>query len=79
MALFGFDAIAGALGVPVVLVVLFLIWTAIWKGIALWKSGRNKQLVWFIVLFLVNTAGILEIIYLLFFQKQGAWARKKKK
>lgn len=49
---------------------VLLVWSAIWKGIALWKSGRNNQIVWFIVLFLINTAGILEIIYLLFFQKK---------
>lgn len=47
-----------------------MIWAAIWKGIALWKCGRNNQLAWFIVLLVLNTAGILEIIYLLFFQKK---------
>ncbi len=41
-----------------------LIWSAIWKGIALWKAARNGNLVWFIVLLVVNTAGILEIIYI---------------
>lgn len=47
-----------------------IIWEAIWKGIALWKSGRNSQLKWFIAIFLLNTVGILPIIYLKFFQKQ---------
>ena len=60
--------------------VLAVIWSSIWKGIALWKSGRNKQLAWFIVLLVVNTLGLLEIIYLAFFQKgkKTAVARKKK-
>jgi methionyl-tRNA synthetase len=40
------------------------------KGIALWKAGNQKQLGWFIALFILNTAGILPIIYLLFFQKK---------
>jgi hypothetical protein len=51
---------------------LFLIvtlWEAVWKGIALWKTGRNKQLAWFVCILIFNTAGILPIIYLLFFQK----------
>ncbi|MBW2999733.1 hypothetical protein KY339_03595 [Candidatus Woesearchaeota archaeon] len=47
-----------------------VIWAAIWKGIGLWKSGRNNQLAWFVVLFILNTAGILPIVYLLFFQKK---------
>lgn len=45
-------------------------WELIWKGIALWKCGRNKQLVWFIFILILNTVGILPIIYLLFFQKR---------
>lgn len=44
------------------------LWSLIWKGIALWKAGRNNQPAWFIVMLVLNTAGILEICYLLFFQ-----------
>ncbi len=47
-----------------------IVWSVIWKGLALWKCGRNNQLAWFIVLLVLNTAGILEIVYLLFFQKE---------
>jgi len=51
---------------------LFLIalvaWTMIWKGIALWHAGKHKQKGWFVVMFLLNTAGILPIIYLLGFK-----------
>lgn len=31
---------------------------------ALWKAARNRHKIWFVVLFLVNTVGILEIIYI---------------
>lgn len=51
---------------------LFLVvslWEGVWKGVALWKSGTNKQLAWFVCLFIFNTMGILPILYLLFFQK----------
>lgn len=48
---------------------LLLIWAFIWKGIALWRSARNNQLAWFVALLIVNTLGILEIIYLLIFRK----------
>lgn len=53
------------------LLAIIIAWSLIWKGIALWKSGRNNQLAWFIVLLVVNTVGVLEIIYLLFFQKKA--------
>lgn len=46
------------------------LWELVWKGIALWKCGKNKQLVWFIAILILNTLGILPIIYLLFFQKK---------
>lgn len=56
--------------VETLLLSVFLVWSFIWKGIALWKCGRNNQLMWFIVLLIVNTAGILEIIYILWFQRK---------
>ncbi|MBK5211777.1 MAG: hypothetical protein JJE36_05650 [Coriobacteriia bacterium] len=52
------------------LLYILLIWTVVWKGLALWRSARNKQPAWFIVLLMVNTVGILEIIYLVFFNRK---------
>lgn len=40
------------------------VWSIAWKGFALWKAGRNNSPIWFIILLLVNTLGLLEIIYL---------------
>lgn len=45
-------------------------WSIIWKAFALWHAARNNQLAWYIVLIIVNTVGILEIIYLLFFRRK---------
>ncbi len=42
-----------------------IFWSLFWKGLALWAAGTRREKNWFIVLFLVNTLGILEIIYLL--------------
>lgn len=56
-------------GVGLALFGLLVVWELIWKGIALWRSGRNRQPAWFIVMLILNTAGILEILYLLFFQR----------
>ncbi len=44
-------------------------WTIPWKAAALWRAARNKQIGWFIALILINTLGILEIVYIRFFQK----------
>ncbi len=46
------------------------VWDFVWKGIALWKAGRNSQMNWFVAIFLLNTLGILPIIYLKFYQKK---------
>ncbi len=47
-------------------IILVLIWSVIWKGLALWKSAGRREKWWFIVFFLVSTAGILEIVYIFF-------------
>ena len=57
-------------------ILLVMAWSMPWKGVALWKAGRKKHLVWFIVLFLVNTLAILEILYIFVFSKR---CEKKKK
>jgi methionyl-tRNA synthetase len=54
-----------------VLLALAIIWTIIWKGIALWKAARNSHTAWYVVLLIVNTVGILEIIYIFGFSKKG--------
>lgn len=52
------------------LISLLTVWSLAWKGIALWKAARNGSKRWFVVLFLVNTVGLLEIIYIFFFSKK---------
>lgn len=47
-------------------IILLVVWSMIWKGFALWKSAGLRQKWWFIAILVVNTIGILEIIYLLF-------------
>jgi predicted permease len=54
---------------PNILVILG-IWELFWKGMALWRASQNKQRNWFIGLLVINTIGILPIIYLKFFQKK---------
>jgi hypothetical protein len=57
------------LGVPLFLLAAALIWSLVWKAIALWKSARLNQPVWFIVILIMNTLGILDILYIFLFSK----------
>lgn len=52
------------LGTLMPFAVLFILWALVWKGLALWHSARRGQYWWFLALLIVNTFGILEIIYL---------------
>ena len=54
----GFGAVAG----PTLL--LIIVWSLFWKGLALWHAGRRGQPWWFVIMLVINTVGILEIIYL---------------
>ncbi len=53
------------------LLIVIAIWETVWKAIGLWKSAKHNQLAWFVVLVIFNTAGILPLIYLAFFQKKA--------
>jgi hypothetical protein len=59
---------ATTLGIIVLLILIA--WETVWKGIALWRCGRNNQIAWFVVVLIFNTVGILPIVYLVFFQKK---------
>lgn len=67
--------LATALGLDSVgfmlLFLIVLVWTLIWKALALWYAARNRQKFWFLALLLINTLGVLEIIYLARFRKDG--------
>jgi len=56
--------------IPLWVIVVVAIWEVIWKGFAMWKSARANQLHWFVAVLVLNTAGILPIIYLVWFQKK---------
>jgi hypothetical protein len=49
---------------------LVMIWTIPWKGVALWRAARNQSIIWFVILLVVNTLGILEIIYIFIFSRK---------
>lgn len=51
---------------------IILVWALYWKGRALWSAARKGEKNWFIALLVINTVGILEILYLYVFNKKPA-------
>lgn len=47
-----------------IMTLLMILWIIAWKLIALWKAAKHNNLTIFIVIGVVNTMGIMEIIYL---------------
>ena len=47
------------------------LWTLPWKAWALWLSARRGDLKWFLAMAILNTVGILEIVYIFFVAKQS--------
>lgn len=56
-------------------IVPLAVWSVFWTGFALWHAARREEKAWFIFFLLVHTAGIAEILYLLFVVK--AFDKKK--
>lgn len=48
-----------------VALVILALWELAWKGFALWHASRNNHRNWFIALLLINSVGILPMLYLL--------------
>lgn len=63
-------SLGGMEGIIWVAIGIAALWSAVWKGIALWRAGRNGDRAWFIVMFIINTAGILEIVYIFGYSKK---------
>ncbi len=70
----GFPVLTGTM---LLLIPLAIVWSMAWKGIALWRAGRNDHLAWFIVLLIFNTLGILPIIYIFAFSRRGLTSNMK--
>lgn len=52
------------------LFVLLALWAIPWKAWALWRAVQRCQKWWFIALLVINTAGILEMLYIFIFSKK---------
>lgn len=53
-----------------VFILVLMIWETIWKFLGMWRSAKNNSVVWFIVIGVINSLGILPILYLYVFSKK---------
>ena len=64
---------------PKWLLAIIITWILFWKGLALWKSARRNSPTWFVFLLIINTVGILEILYFFLFSEMKFDDKKDKK
>ncbi len=56
----------------------FVLLDLVLKGFALWRSARKEQNVWFIALLIINSMGILPLIYLVLNRDSDTKSKTKK-
>lgn len=61
------------------LLVPVLAWSLFWKGYALWKAAKNDNKGWFVALMIINTMGILDILYIYVFGAESSKPSRAKK
>lgn len=71
--------ISTQIGISVWLLIVIIIWSVFWKILALWKSARKGNPIWFVVLFFINTIGIVEILYIYVFSEINLKSISKEK
>lgn len=78
--------LTGNENLDLILITVITIWSTLLKGVALWRAANLKQRNWFIVMLIVNTIGILELVYLFRFASKRltikevkSWTSKIKK
>lgn len=50
--------------------IVLIVWSLSWKGAAMWRAARNGQIAWFVAILIISLVGLLEITYLMFFQRK---------
>lgn len=57
-------------GVNMWMMLVVLLWILPWKGVALYKAARLSHKKWFVFMLIVNTLGIVEILYIYFIARK---------
>ena len=74
-----FDLSAPYFGFDPFIFGLIVIWSLMWKGFALWKAAAHKHSpIWFVILLVVNTFGLLEMLYIFWLSEMKPKHAQKK-
>jgi Family of unknown function (DUF5652) len=57
-------------GINPFLLLAAVMWSMFWKILALWRATKENRRYWFVAIFILNTFGIIEIAFLLYFAKK---------
>lgn len=49
---------------------ILILWIIPWKGWALWRAAKRNSAWWFVALLIINTVGILDILYIFVFSEK---------
>ena len=60
-----------------IVLAIALVWELALKGVALWRAGRNNEPLWFVFLLVINSLGLLPIIYLILHSKVTGAGREE--
>ena len=52
------------------------VWDVTWRLLAMWRAVKENQKIWFVLFMIVNSVGLLPIIYLVFVAKEKFWVKK---
>ncbi len=58
------------------LLAVMALWELIWKGLALWRAAQREEKGWYVAILLLNTVGILPILYLYVFSQKEKTIKK---
>jgi hypothetical protein len=61
--------------IPIILIAV--LWTIVLKGYSLWYAAHANQKWWFIAILVINTLGILEIVYLIWYRPKSPTKTKE--
>ena len=56
-------------GLGSIIMIALVVWSLYWKGMSMWTAARKGDRNWFIALLVLNTLGILDILYIYVFSK----------
>lgn len=53
-----------------IMLAFLIVWSLYWKGRSLWRAAHYNSKAWFVALLVINTLGILDILYIYVLSKK---------